>query len=308
MPRSIASKIVIAGLIPGAFALTIYYLFRAYPAEHSNWQRIASAISILTGISIAGVMSGLILKIYQSMTGLKRRTVLCALVVLALGIHSFLDSDQRPTPPTAMLSGRYDFTQDWISHHIPDWQRILAPFKAKPGVRALEIGSFEGRSAIWFLENILTDPTASITCIDIFDDSAYESRYDKNIRASEVADKVKKIKASSQVALREMELGAFDFIYIDGSHIAKDALIDAVLSWELLKPEGIVIFDDYGWAPRSWHKRPETAVKAFMVVYGPYAELIYRGPEQIAFRKKKTVDLDDMGLMGRISTRIQALF
>jgi len=104
---------VIAGLIPGAFALAIYYLFRAYPAEHSNWQRIASAISILTGISIAGVMSGLILKIYQSMTGLKRRTVLCALVVLALGIHSFLDSDQRPTPPTAMLSGRYDFDLEW---------------------------------------------------------------------------------------------------------------------------------------------------------------------------------------------------
>ncbi len=37
----------------------------------------------------------------------------------------------------------------------------------------------------------------------------------------------------------------FDFIYIDASHIACDALSDTVLSWNLLKEE-IMIFGVYG--------------------------------------------------------------
>jgi Methyltransferase domain len=306
--HSISSKVVIVSLIVGAFTLALYYLFRTYPVEHSNWPRIATVISTLAGISIAGIASGLILGLYQRTTGPKRRAVLGALVIAVLGIHGLLSGNQRSAQQTAKLSGQYDFTEDWMSYHVPNWERILAPFKGKPSVRALEIGSFEGRSAIWFLENILTDARASITCIDIFDDATIESRYDKNIAASGVANKVKKIKASSQIALREMQLGAYDFIYIDGSHIAKDVLIDAVLSWELLKPDGVVIFDDYGWAPRSRHRRPDTAVNSFMVIYEPYAELLYRGPAQIAFRKKKAVDLDDVGLMGRISQKLQALF
>ena len=36
-----------------------------------------------------------------------------------------------------------------------------------------------------------------------------------------------------------------DLIYIDGSHLAKDVLSDAILSWKLLKPSGVMIFDDY---------------------------------------------------------------
>ena len=37
----------------------------------------------------------------------------------------------------------------------------------------------------------------------------------------------------------------YDYIYIDGSHMPKWVLIDAVLSWDLLKKGGLMIFDDY---------------------------------------------------------------
>ncbi len=39
----------------------------------------------------------------------------------------------------------------------------------------------------------------------------------------------------------------FDFIYIDASHEPEDVLDDAIGSFKKLKPNGIIIFDDYGW-------------------------------------------------------------
>ena len=50
-----------------------------------------------------------------------------------------------------------------------------------------------------------------------------------------------KRKAAAEVS------GAFDFIYIDGSHMRVDVLLDAVLAWQLLKPGGIMALDDYEW-------------------------------------------------------------
>jgi predicted O-methyltransferase YrrM len=39
----------------------------------------------------------------------------------------------------------------------------------------------------------------------------------------------------------------FDFIYIDGSHMAQDVLCDAVLAFRLLRVGGVIVFDDYIW-------------------------------------------------------------
>lgn len=41
----------------------------------------------------------------------------------------------------------------------------------------------------------------------------------------------------------------FDLVYIDGSHVTLDVLVDACLSWKILRPGGIMIFDDCLW---SW--------------------------------------------------------
>ncbi|MDQ6917688.1 MAG: class I SAM-dependent methyltransferase [Pseudomonadota bacterium] len=60
------------------------------------------------------------------------------------------------------------FSQDWFSQHIPIWSRLLQEFKAKAGLRVLEIGTFEGWSTCWLLENIVTGEGAHIDCIDTF--------------------------------------------------------------------------------------------------------------------------------------------
>jgi predicted O-methyltransferase YrrM len=61
------------------------------------------------------------------------------------------------------------FSYDWFSTRIPQWERQVAGrFAGKPGLRFLEIGSFEGRSACWLLQNVLTDPSVRLTCVDPF--------------------------------------------------------------------------------------------------------------------------------------------
>jgi len=174
----------------------------------------------------------------------------------------------------------------------------LKKIKGKPNIHALEIGSYEGISAIWQLENILTDPSSTITCIDIFDDKVIEDRFDRNIKATGVAYKVIKLKGSSENMLRGLKFEQYDYVYIDGSHMPKWVLSDAVLSWDLLKKGRLMIFDDYHfienkpkefrptridvidnylWKKRVWNTYScKVAIDAFLKIYGPWLEVVFK--------------------------------
>jgi predicted O-methyltransferase YrrM len=161
----------------------------------------------------------------------------------------------------------------------------LAELKDREYVNFLEIGSFEGRSAIWFLENVLTHPTATITCVDAFVHPGAEPRFDHNLRMSGLSVRVKKIKGKSEEVLSTLTPGSFDAIYIDGCHKALNVLMDAIASWILLKSKGILIFDDYNWKPQ-WPQleRPQMAIDLFLNVLQSEAVLLHRG-YQVIVRK-----------------------
>ena len=203
----------------------------------------------------------------------------------------------KPSPSGQGLypDSPYVFTKDWFSPHKSNWENHLKELKGKPDIHALEIGSYEGLSAIWQLNNILTHPTATITCIDIFEDEVIEDRFDRNIEATEVTHKVRKLKGSSEIMLRNLILEKYDYVYIDGNHLAKWVLSDAVLSWDLIKPGGLIIFDDYhmlinkpeSYAPTGmdvidnylWKRKarnisPKIAIDSFITIYGPHLEVI----------------------------------
>jgi predicted O-methyltransferase YrrM len=130
---------------------------------------------------------------------------------------------------------------------LTSWTGLLEEYQGQANLRMLEIGSYEGRSAVWFLENILTHPTARIVCVDLFTRLPFELRFDHNIRISGVGDKVTKMKGRSETVLSSLLLDHFDIIYVDGSHRATGVLMDAMLSWYALKNGGVMIFDDYLW-------------------------------------------------------------
>jgi predicted O-methyltransferase YrrM len=71
---------------------------------------------------------------------------------------------------------------------------------------------------------------------------------------------------------------SFHFIYIDGSHLAKDVFIDAALSWNLLKIGGLIGFDDYHWGdPNDPLRRPQIAIDAFERVFADRLTLVLDG-------------------------------
>jgi Methyltransferase domain len=74
--------------------------------------------------------------------------------------------------------------------------------------------------------------------------SDLEQRFDRNMAGH--APKVTKAKGPSRLVLRDLPLASFDVAYVDGSHQAADVLLDAVLVWDLVKTDGLVMFDDYG--------------------------------------------------------------
>lgn len=162
----------------------------------------------------------------------------------------------------------YDFTRDYFTMRIPEWKEILKPFQGQPNIHYLEIGVSEGRSALWMLENILIDPTARITCLDVFTRKEIYSRFLANLILSGFLDKATMIKGKSQITLRTLPLNSYDIVYIDGSHTAPNVIVDAVLSWSLLKKGGIMIFDDY---MLDWdlppQERPKIAIEAFLKIY-----------------------------------------
>ena len=228
----------------------------------------------------------------------------------ALIISFFTCMAFRPILPVSAAEAKHEFTTDWVTSNGTLWLEHLKHLRGKPNIHALEIGSFEGRSAIWFLENILIHPTSTITCVDIFVEKTYEDKFDRNIQVSTFTKKVRKIKAPSQKILRELEWNSYDFVYIDGSHVAKDVLLDAVLSWDLLKAGGIIIFDDYQWRVKQYKPwaRPQTAIDAFLQVFERYIELRHK-EYQVVVRKKERVVLEEkLGIVERSLNKTKAFF
>src|SRR5262245_30971930 len=72
-----------------------------------------------------------------------------------------------PELPPAEIEAWYEgktFSSDWTSWHFNNWMIILGDLRDAP-LRILEIGSWEGRSALFFLNYF---PHARLTCVDTF--------------------------------------------------------------------------------------------------------------------------------------------
>lgn len=200
----------------------------------------------------------------------------------------------------------YQFTQDWF-HWAPQVWKQLIPLlpegetfgAADHGVRSfLEIGSFEGRSMAWIAENMMRAGD-ELVCIDTWEGgeehgaenmSDVEKRFDYNRSLALTGRDISIIKYKGTSihwmahAIKEAE--AFDFIYIDGSHVAKDVMTDACMAWPLLKKGGILVFDDYMWGePVAITHKPKLAIDCFTTLFGEELDIIHLG-YQLIVRKR----------------------
>jgi predicted O-methyltransferase YrrM len=193
------------------------------------------------------------------------------------------------------------FTQDWFSSRIPALTEWLKHYKDKP-CYAIEIGCFEGRSTLWFLENILTHKDSVIIAVDTFKGSEehtqeqveglYE-RFENNL--SGYLDKKCFVKEETSEEFFEKHFilnpngtdGA-DFAYIDGSHKAEDVYKDAIGCWEVLNLGGILIFDDYLWKEKE--DRPKAGIDKFIFEKWDEIEVINKGYCVFVVKGEKNVN------------------
>ena len=164
---------------------------------------------------------------------------------------------------------KYTFSQDWFTQGKHLFEKHLAEFADAP-VQFLEIGNYEGRSAFWQLDNILTNPLANLTCVDPQLDPVIRKRFNQNSYLCERATNQLTVfyNTSLDYFLKYNEGARFDFIYVDGAHDQESVLQDAVLAFNTLKSGGVLAFDDFEWRdPANPEIRPKEAIEGFLECY-----------------------------------------
>lgn len=209
----------------------------------------------------------------------------------------------------------YEFTstQDWLSFNKPAWRELFHLVLSK-APRVLEIGSWEGRSAVFILTTLCATG-GELVCIDHFDlmeTAEGRERYRKlthNLaltgRPTRVFPQfsIPALYTLLQEEMRKDSEAGFDWIYIDGSHRSDDTLLDAELAWRLARPGCIFIFDDYNWPeqPLDSPHHPRRGIDAFLAVHRGEYERLSTNPEQyqMVLQKKTPIRIGFLLELGK---------
>lgn len=165
----------------------------------------------------------------------------------------------------------------------------------KDGMLCLQLGVYTGDASLWMLENL-----GAIELIDVdtwqgsdedehksMDFSDVEKAYDEKFSNRTFKNKMTTVEyLTHQLSCDRCDRRSFDFIYIDADHTTVGVLMDAELSWGLLKSNGIMAFDDYTWgADMPPHLTPTLGIDLFLERHdGEYETLAVN--EQVWIKKK----------------------
>lgn len=187
------------------------------------------------------------------------------------------------------------FTTDWVTCRIPWWNSLIADYKDGP-VSMLEVGFYEGRSAKWWLQNLLTHPASKLESVESNRVRGAVNRShimgDPDFRNKFAYYEEDAIKWAAHMTDKGM-VECYDFIYSDFSKEASDILTLACLAWRMLKPGGLYLFDDYlwEWFETSTVKKPsllpKAGIDAFLSIHAPSIESVRYEPMQVAVKKRK---------------------
>jgi predicted O-methyltransferase YrrM len=176
--------------------------------------------------------------------------------------------------------------------HLGGYPMWYSSFKdIRKNIRSmLEIGSFEGKSTLFFAWLF---PNARISCIDPFADyveveehmSDVYSRFLANTKR--ISDRVQLLRGYSTMELPKLveQKQTFDLIFIDGSHHYDDVIADSNSAWACLEPGGYLVWDDYLWKRRVHAaENPKKAIDEFLSDHKGQYQVIFAF-KQVAIRK-----------------------
>ena len=161
-----------------------------------------------------------------------------------------------------------DYNEKWFCNNL---NYLSMNFKNTKNVKdILEIGSYEGRSAIFFLKNF---SDSKITCVDTWVGSdehsnltfkLIEKNFDFNTSFYQSNNILMKHKMTSNEFFKK-NYKYYDLIYVDGDHSSDQVKIDLINSWNALKNGGFLVLDDYmWWYYKDLKKNPSTPINDFI--------------------------------------------
>ena len=183
-------------------------------------------------------------------------------------------------------------TNDYFSSHAYNFYFFLN--NLDPNFDYLEIGSYEGNSAIFITTNF---ENAKIDCVDNWnktedyknhkDFKHIEENFDHNVKNYK---NIKKFKVSSDEFFLKNKK-KYDVIYIDGYHHASQVYKDCKNAWNTLKHGGYLICDDYIWNfYENIEENPCYAVNQFLREINGYLKVKKISNSQIFVKKTRSKD------------------
>jgi len=178
---------------------------------------------------------------------------------------------------------------DWFSAYAkPNFEKYLIPLAGQQNLQFLQLGVYTGDASIWMLQNIknirLTDVD---TWLGSDEDAHKDMDFDDVYKTytNKIKDYKVNICRTTTIGYLLAQYGCdrplgeyFDFIYIDADHTAAGVLLDAELSWDLLKSGGIMAFDDYQWgADLPASKSPKLGIDLFLERHAGEYEILEQG-------------------------------
>jgi predicted O-methyltransferase YrrM len=179
------------------------------------------------------------------------------------------------------------YSTDWVSDIEGAWMKAVHELRGKENLRYLEIGVFEGRSAIWFFRNVLTHPTSTMVGMDVFAHGTWD-RCVANLTREGVLERSQLIVGRSQSILKKLPDAEFDIGYVDGDHRCRHVFQDISLSWDVLKVGGFMILDDYKLREQTFPLdcRPQAAIDSFLTCFFSEIDVYHFCNRQLIIKKK----------------------
>jgi hypothetical protein len=165
-----------------------------------------------------------------------------------------------------------------------NFEAYLTEYAGKDNLRFLQLGVYTGDASVWICENILTGKYCELQDVDTWqgsDEEAHKSINFEDVRQyyysrTKGMPIVPFTKTTTDHLITIRKYYKYDFIYIDADHTTVGVLLDAELSWPLLKSGGIMAFDDYEWGSHlPLHLRAKPGIDLFLLRHeGQYDTLV----------------------------------
>ena len=146
---------------------------------------------------------------------------------------------------------------------LKDWQRYLVPEAGRwRDQTVLEVGVFEGRSAVWFLDHVLPLSDTHYVGIDPWGTSRRGHKAEQRCRTNLAPRREKVVlhKGRAEDVLPGLDL-TVHLAYIDAARDYDSVLAYSELVWPKVPPDGLVVWSCYR---DSHHLEVATAVDDFL--------------------------------------------